>query len=64
MDSEPTLILTASGPFSSDRDLDYSPWVKLVTAVQQAQPSVLILVRLIPTFEPEAAAQSDSTEGS
>lgn len=64
MDSESMLILTASGPFSSDRDLDYSPWVKLITAVQQAQPSVLVLVRLTLALEPNPTAQADKTEGS
>lgn len=43
--SDQTRILTACGPFTFDKDLDYTPWARLATAVEKAQPSVLILVR-------------------
>ncbi|KAF8318988.1 DNA polymerase alpha, subunit B [Clavulina sp. PMI_390] len=43
-DASSNLIMTACGPFSSDKDLEYEPWSKLLAAVQKTQPTVLILM--------------------
>lgn len=41
----PSAIVTASGPFTLDADLDYAPFDALIEEIKRSRPDVVILVR-------------------
>lgn len=44
LNGEPLQLFVASGPYTSDSDLEFGPWHRLMDQVHQQKPDVLLLV--------------------
>lgn len=46
LDGRPMSIILASGPFTTEDNLDYAPFEALIDEARRSKPDVLILVNL------------------